>query len=284
MTLREAYNEAKRRLQASGADCPEFDAACVFEKYTGISRGELPLRAGDEATLPEAFWRDIARRQSGEPLQYILGEWEFMGLGFFVGPGVLIPRPETELLACTAIDALRGKKTPRMLELCAGSGCVTISAAEALPRLTAICVELSPGAMGYLKKNIARHGLGDRVEARYGDMLDKSCPDVCGGTFDAIVCNPPYIKSGDIPTLQREIREHEPALALDGGADGLRFYRALGSFARLLAPGGTAACEIGEGQAGEVKKMFENAGLAHVRTQQDLGGIERVVSGTRDCI
>ena len=288
MTLREAYNEAKRRLQASGADSPEFDAACLFEKYTGIGRGQLPLRGHENALLPEEFWRDVGRRQSGEPLQYILGEWEFMGLDFYVGPGVLIPRPETELLAQTAIDALRGKSSPRLLELCAGSGCVTIAVCRTLPDVKSECVEISPDAAKYLDKNIARHGLSERVTARHGDMLDESCIGACCGPFDAIVCNPPYIKSGDLPSLQREVRDHEPALALDGGEDGLKFYRALGSYFALLKPGGTAACEIGTGQEKQVSEIFRNAGLCGVRCGKDLAGIGRVVSGTRgaahDCI
>ena len=280
MTAREAYYEAKRRLIGAGVDDAAFDAACLFEKDTGLRRSDLALRPVENCPGLETLWKDIARLAAGEPLQYILGEWEFMGLRFFVGPGVLIPRPETELLAQEAAGFLKGRQHPRLLELCAGSGCVCVSVAAAVPGCTAEALELSEEAMGYLRRNIRLHALEDRVCAVRGDMLDPAAPARLGGPFDAIVCNPPYIPSGDMGTLQREVRR-EPRMALDGGADGLRFYRAFAPWASRLASGGLAAFEVGAGEAPAVAERMAGFGFRDVTVKKDYSGIERIVAGRR---
>ena len=280
MTAREAYHEAKRRLIGAGVEDAAFDAACLFEKDTGLRRSELALRPAESCPGLETLWRDIDRRAAGEPLQYILGEWEFMGLRFFVGPGVLIPRPETELLAQEAADFLKGREHPRLLELCAGSGCVCIFVAAAVPGCTAAALELSAEAMDYLQRNIRLHSLENRVRAVRGDMLDPAAPARLGGRYDAIVCNPPYIPGGDIAALQQEVRR-EPRMALDGGEDGLRFYRALAPWASLLAPGGLAAFEVGAGEAPAVAELLTGFGLRDVTVKNDYSGIGRIVAGRR---
>jgi release factor glutamine methyltransferase len=278
------YRRAKRMLADAGVESPGFDAACLLEKHTGVARGRLPIVAGEKpGGALGAFWADVARRAAREPLQYLLGEWEFMGLRFAVGPGVLIPRPDTELLAETAVSALRGKERPVLVELCAGSGCVSVAAAVLLPACTVYSLELSDEAAGYLRRNCARHGVEERVHPVKGDMLD---PGACAGLpgkagADALICNPPYIPSGEIASLQPEVARHEPRLALDGGPDGLTFYRAAGSWFSLLHPGGLAAFEVGAGQARAVAALFEKAGLADVRILKDCGGVERVVAGKR---
>jgi release factor glutamine methyltransferase len=279
LTLNEAYFEAKRRLQMAGINNPSFDAACIFEKHTGLKRSHLPLCGGTDAEMPPDFWQNISRRAAGEPLQYIIGEWEFMGLSFKVGPGVLIPRPETELLVEAAIAFLQGRQTRRMLELCAGSGCASIAAAKAVERLEAYCLEYSYDAIGYLEENIRLNEVQNSVHVIRGDMLNfESNCDLPQG-LDLIICNPPYIKSGDITGLQREVKDHEPTLALDGGNDGLQFYRAFAPWVELLQKGGMAAFEVGAGQAAEVAEILSEAGMTDIFIKNDYSGIERVVGG-----
>lgn len=280
MTLNEAYREIKGRLKAAGIDDPAFDAACILLKHTGVPREKLPLCGNDEARVGAEFFRDAERRAAGEPLQYILGRWEFMGLSFAVGPGVLIPRQETELLVRTAAESLRDKAQPRLLDMCAGSGCVAAAAASLVPRLSAVCVELSEDALRYLSLNIRSLHLEGRVSALRGDMLSRDfAAGFAAGSFDAITCNPPYIRSGDINSLQREVRCHEPPAALDGGDDGLRFYRAFAPWVRLLAGGGLAAFEVGAGQAEDAAQILSGFGLMRVFVRDDLEGIGRVVGG-----
>jgi release factor glutamine methyltransferase len=278
MTVREAYREAVRRLKEAGVENAAFYASLIFEKHTGIGRRRVPLEGEKSLGALPGLWEDIARRAAREPLQYILGQWEFMGQNFRVGKGVLIPRPETELLAQTAIDFLCKIKSPRLLDLCAGTGCVAVAAAKALPELVAVCVEKSGEAFFYLNENIALHGLSDRVKAVRADMLEGD--GSFDGRFDAVVCNPPYVRSGDLGSLQSEVR-FEPREALDGGEDGLEFYRAFVKWQGLLRSGGLAAFEVGEGQAGDAAALLERAGIRDIFTVEDFSGIERVVAGFR---
>ena len=212
----------------------------------------------------------------GEPVQYILGDWDFMGRDFTVGPGVLIPRPETEQLAEAAIDYLRKRPECRVLELCGGSGCIAITVAKTLPAANVTVLELSPEAMEYLRANMARHK-ADNVTAVQGDAL---CPPpTIQGPYDAILSNPPYIASGELPTLQKEVRQ-EPAMALDGGADGLDFYRGFNDiYPRMLTPGGLLLYEIGEEQGEAVAALLRNAGLERVAILRDMYGQPRNVLG-----
>jgi len=278
LTFREVYNGAKRRLTKAGIKSPAFDAACIFEKHSGLKRHDMPINGQKEADFNlEDLWRDVDRRTLGEPLQYILGEWEFMGLKFFVGPGVLVPRQDTELLCETALNFLKNRQNPKLLELCAGSGCSAIAVAKLLNNCEAICLELSPKAAEYLKKNIALHNVQNRVKLVMGDMLMFNANE-WSDTFDAIICNPPYIPTADIGTLEREVREHEPLLALDGGPNGLLFYHAALKWLPLLKHGGMVVFEVGLGQAGDVAEILGDA-LADVFILRDLSGIERVVGG-----
>lgn len=278
MTVREAYNEAKRRLLKAGIENPAFEAACLLEKHTGIKRHEIIM--GPDAKVPELcmFWHDIDRRVNQEPLQYILGEWEFMGLQFKVGEGVLIPRPETELLAQTAIDFLKDKEKSKVLELCAGSGCISVSIAIKNLNCEVKAVELSDAALFYLNKNIEKYGLAERVSAVKADALTYNNGNE-NGCFDVLVCNPPYIKTDDIDTLDRNVKDYEPHLALDGGEDGFDFYRKIPEWKSLLNPGGMAAFEVGIGQAQKVAEIMEKAGFERVFIKKDYAGIERVVGG-----
>lgn len=198
-------------------------------------------------------WRRRAGRGAGTVYPGGMGLY---GAGLYVGPGVLIPRPETEQLTEAAIDYLRKRPECRVLELCGGSGCIAITVAKTLPAANVTVLELSPEAMEYLRANMARHK-ADNVTAVQGDAL---CPPpTIQGPYDAILSNPPYIASGELPTLQREVRR-EPAMALDGGTDGLDFYRGFNDiYPRMLAPGGLLLYEIGEEQGEAVAALLRNA-------------------------
>ena len=276
--LRQGERLLRRRARPAPCEDAAFDAFLLLEKVTGISRTAYPLKKNDSPTAEERaeYLSLLRRRAAGEPVQYLLGEWEFMGLPLYVGPGVLIPRPETELLVEQSLELLRGRPNPRILELCGGSGCISIALAKARPDAEITCLELSAQALCYLRRNIARHGVPN-LTAVEGDAL--SPPPEIAGRYDAILSNPPYIAAGQLPALQREVRQ-EPAMALDGGPDGLRFYR---SFHRLyppmLSPGGFLLYEIGEEQGGAVSALLRTAGLQKVQVLRDLSGLDRAVLG-----
>lgn len=276
--LRQGERLLRRRARPAPCEDAATDAFLLLEKVTGLTRTNYPLKK-DEAYAPAeraAYLTLLRRRAAGEPVQYILGEWDFMGLEFAVGPGVLIPRPETELLAETAIEVLRKRQKPRVLELCGGSGCIAIAVAKALPQAEIAVLELSGEAMGYLQKNIARHGVKN-VTAVQGDAL---CPPPSiTGRYDAILSNPPYIASGELPALQKEVQQ-EPAMALDGGADGLDFYRGFnGIYPKMLTDGGLLLYEIGEEQGEAVATLLRAAGLERVAILRDMYGLPRDVLG-----
>ena len=276
--LRQGERLLRRRVGADPCEDAATDAFLLLEQATGLTRTDYPLKKDDCYTPAEraAYLALLRRRSDGEPVQYILGEWDFMGLNFKVGPGVLIPRPETEQLAETAIAFLQGRQKPRVLELCGGSGCIAVAVAKALPNAEITTVEMSLQAMGYLQENIARNGAGN-VTAVQGDAL---CPPPeVAGRYDAILSNPPYIARRELPTLQKEV-QREPAMALDGGCDGLDFYRGFnGIYPQMLAPGGLLLYEVGEEQGEAVAALLRQAGLERVAVVPDIYGLARNVLG-----
>ncbi len=276
MTRQLWWQQATACLQTAGCEDAGFDARCLLEDLGNLPRGHAPddtlLSATQEAALTEA----LKKRASGYPLQYILGEWDFLSLTLSVGEGVLIPRSDTEVL-CEEV-ARRLGETPRVLDLCAGSGCVGLGIASLRPDAAVTAVELSDEALPYLQENIARYS-ALHVTAMQGNVLaDGACfPD----DYDAIVSNPPYIPTGDLCGLQREVR-YEPSMALDGDDDGLRFYRVIADvWSHKLRPGGVCAVEVGMGQAPAVAALFTAAGLKGVEIIPDLAGVQRVVLGYR---
>lgn len=220
-------------------------------------------------------------RAAGRPLQYILGEWPFLGLTLAVGEGVLIPREETELLVRTAAEMLLETEAPFTVDLCSGSGAVALGLASLLPGVRADAVEKYPEAFGYLKLNIEKTGLR-QVSAVTGDIFDPAAA-ARYSNLDAVLCNPPYVRTGEIPGLQREVR-YEPRQALDGGADGLAFYRALAElWLPRLKPGGAAVVEIGEEGGPAVGELFGPL-LEDLRVLRDFSGFDRVVAGRRKSV
>ena len=278
MTRRDWLTQATAALTAAGCEDAAFDARCLLEDLGGLPRGravdDTPLTDGQRMVLTRA----LTQRVEGRPLQYILGQWDFLTLTLQVGEGVLIPRPDTELLCETAARRLQGKSAPRVLDLCAGTGCVGLGVASLTPGAAVTAVELSGDALPYLQENVRRYPALD-VTVRQGDVLADW--DAYPAGWDAILSNPPYIPTGDLPGLQREVR-HEPTMALDGSADGLRFYRVIAEhWCRKLASGGFCAVEVGIGQAADVAALFAAAGLANTEIYPDLAGIPRVVLGRK---
>lgn len=244
--------EIRRRLEKAGITAANFEAA----QLAGLDDTEIEVA--------------LSQRISGRPLQYILGEWEFYGLPFLVGEGVLIPRPDTEILVERALEFLRDKPTASVLDLCAGSGCISVAVAKNSDT-SVTAVELSDTAFGYLKKNIELNAA--QVTAVQDDVLQG-----IEGEFDLILSNPPYIRSDVLPTLSREV-QNEPQMALDGGADGLDFYRAIAlKYKGNITPGGRLMFEIGYDQREAVTELLAAAGYKNIVCFKDYGGNDRVVS------
>ena len=274
VTRRDWLAAATARLAEAGCEDAAFDARCLLEDVGGMPRGRVAddtlLTAEQETALDVA----LTQRAEGRPLQYILGQWEFLTLTLKVGEGVLIPRPDTELLCEVAARQLRGKSAPRVLDLCAGSGCVGLGIASLYPSAVVTEVELSDAALPYLRENVTRYP-DYAVTVRKGDVLaDFAAFD---GLYDAIVSNPPYIPTADLPALQKEV-QREPKMALDGDADGLKFYRTIAEhWCEKLSPDGFVAVEVGIDQAEDVAALFAAQGLENTGIYPDLAGIPRVV-------
>ncbi len=278
MTRRDWWQQATARLAAAGCEDAAFDARCLLEDIGGLPRGHLPDTVMLTEEQTERLEQTLARRAAGYPLQYILGEWEFLTLTLRVGEGVLIPRADTEVLCETAADHLRDVSAPRVLDLCAGSGCVGLGVASLCAGAEVTAVELSDDAFPYLLENIARYPSLAADAVQHDVLCDADC---FADGYDAILSNPPYIPTADLDGLMREVG-HEPRMALDGSADGLRFYRVIADvWSRKLRDGGLCAVEVGIGQADAVAALFCAAGLTDVHTVNDLGGVPRVVCGIR---
>lgn len=277
MTLRECVVDVEKRLSLGGVENFRFETEQLLQSV-GVSK--LTLLTEPQTELSEEIAGEISsrvdRRIRGEPLQYILGEWEFYGLPFKVGKGVLVPRQDTETLVEVAARFLerRGRDERRTLDLCAGSGCIGISLAKTAGA-DAVCVEKFPEAFSYLAKNIALNGV--RVEAVLGDVFDENA---VSGEFDLIASNPPYLTEDDMRILQKEVRS-EPRTALFGGEDGLDYYRKiLAAYPKKLKRGGMLAVEIGIHQENAVCALFKENGFKP-QTEKDLCGVYRVVSGIK---
>ncbi len=280
-TYNDLYIDLRRRLREAGVEADTLEAALLVAHAAGKNYAKLmaDLRLYTSQEVEERAQALAQRRLAGEPAAYIIGSWSFCGLDLTVNESVLIPRSDTEVLVETALD-LSGKSDSslRILDLCTGSGCVGIALARFLPDSRVVLADVSPAALRVAKENIRRCGLGTRALAVGADVLHSPSPQL--GSFDLIVCNPPYIPAREIPTLDASVREHEPHLALDGGEDGLRFYRAiLGGWKSLLRQSGWLCFEVGETQAGEVEKLMRLAGLRSIGRAKDSAGYDRVVYG-----
>lgn len=262
MTREELVKLIEKRLLDKGFESSRFEAQQI---------AEMALRCDNAALVAEQM---TEKRLSHYPLQYILGEWEFYGLPILVGDGVLIPRQDTETVVDVALNLLKGQKSPTVFDICAGSGCIGIALAKKL-ETKAYFFEKSEKALQYLKKNIALNKIDGEILAC--DAL-KADLEEFQGTADIIVSNPPYIKSAVVPTLDIEVG-HEPKMALDGGDDGLVFYKAIAEkWKQSLKKNGIIVFEIGFDQADEVAEILQKNGYKNIKITNDLCGNPRVVS------
>lgn len=264
------------RLLSGGVEDAAFDSDNLVAFALKMTKTEMLINFDREvdSESENRIFSLADRRISGEPLQYIIGEWEFYGLPFYVGDGVLIPRADTEILVDNAIEFLKTRTNARVIDLCSGSGCIAISVKSHLPDLSVLAVELHEKAMGYLNRNVERNGV--EIDVIKADVLAE--PNGFE-KFDAILTNPPYIETKTVETLSREVKK-EPITALDGGEDGLVFYRAIAkNWLPLLKNNGRIFAEIGEDQAAAVTEIFENHGF-ECKTVKDLNGHDRVIIGT----
>lgn len=281
-TWRGLARSLRETLRRGGAFDPDRAAWELTGFVAGLSRAEL-LRDGACPAPPEAAARLdalAARCLAGEPLAYLLGEWEFYGLPLDITRDVLIPRPDTEVLAERAIAAARRFAAPRVLDICAGSGCVGLALAAQAPAAEVVLGELDERALSVCRRNIRRSGLGERVTAERLDALRP--PPAAVGGFDVLVSNPPYIPTAELDALDASVRDYEPRVALDGGADGLEFYRSICARWRdSLRVHGRLLFEVGFGQAGAVAELMRASGFGGIERIPDLSGIPRVVAGER---
>lgn len=271
-------NRVRGALAEYGVENARFEAEQILVK-AGISKQSVMWepREGVDPECEKRAEEFLKRRLSGYPLQYLIGEWSFYACDFKVGEGVLIPRQDTETIAELADDFL--KKRPenkrKVLDLCAGSGCIGIVLAK-FRNADVMSVEKSEKAFGYISGNAALNGVSDKVTAVCGDIFSKDVQQKIGGDFDVIVSNPPYLTGSDMENLQREV-SFEPKEALYGGADGLEFYRRMiPEYIGRLKSGGLFAVEIGIGQDADVSKIFKKYGLSP-QVKNDLCGVKRVV-------
>ena len=280
-TYNNLYLDVRQRLLEAGVENAQLEARELVCAASGKSREQyyrdMALYASD--AMEEKLDQLVQRRIAGEPVAYIIGEWEFYGLTLSVNQDVLIPRMDTEVLAERAILLARAAgEGARVLDLCAGSGCVGLAVATNVPQCRVVLADLSEAALKICKQNIRRCDLNARVTCVQADALQP--PDGALWDFDVIACNPPYIPTGDLAGLDPSVRDFEPRSALDGGPDGLDFYRAVASqWGPALRLGGSLLFEVGIGQAPDVENLMTEHGFTDIQSSQDTQGIWRVVEG-----
>ena len=280
-TYNDLYMQARNTLRDHGIEGYTLEARLLVATAAGKTTQELlrDLSLYTTGEMAEKVAALVERRVAGEPVAYITGSWEFYGLPMIITPDVLIPRMDTELLVDAAKELLNGRKMDaRVLDLCCGSGCIACAIGHELPAARIVAVDLSARALEIARKNVALNRLSSRVICMQADAT--AAPPMSMGQFDLVVSNPPYIKSAEMRQLDPSVRDYEPAWALDGGKDGLKFYKSIIKHWKfVLAPGGYLLFEVGEGQAESVKEMMLTGGFRSVSSKLDTLGVERVVIG-----
>ena len=273
---------ARDTLIQAGVPSPQADAEWTLAHVLECSRSELLMLAHQPLTPAQnATYRNLIHRRANRiPLQHLLGNTEFYGLSFHTSPDALIPRPETETLIEAVFKHLNTCTNPRILDIGTGSGIIAITLSKSLPESRVIATDISRKALRLASQNARLNGVADHISFLQTDLLT---PFATPESFHAILSNPPYIPSNAIDTLQPEVRDCDPRLALDGGCDGLDFYRKIiPASIPLLAPGGLLGLEIGHDQADAVTQLIERQmGLTHIATHTDLSGYPRVVLAQR---
>jgi release factor glutamine methyltransferase len=280
-TYNNLYMDIRQELHRSGIDAATLEARELVAFAAGKTRQELlrDSRLYVPQDVEERARALMRRHLAGEPLAYLIGEWSFCGMDLDVNESVLIPRTDTEVLAEQAIGFVKTLDEPRVLDLCAGSGCVGLAVAKFCPGSHVVLGELMEDALRVCRQNIRRCGLTAQVMPWQVNALDGPPPRF--GEFDCIVSNPPYIPDGDIAGLDVSVRDYEPMTALKGGDDGLDFYRAISDKWRTaLHPGSRLYFEVGIGQADDVLRIMRAQGFGDIEVVPDTAGIPRVVYGT----
>ncbi len=281
ITYNDLYLDVRQQLRESGVEASTLEARELVCFGTGKSREEL-ARDSRLYASPERetqVRRLVERRMAGEPVAYLIGEWEFYGLPLDISQDVLIPRADTEVLAEQAIAYIQTLGECRVLDLCAGSGCIGLAIATQAPRARVVLGEIDDSALKICRQNIRRNGLSARVMPIQTDAREKPARSL--GEFQCIVSNPPYIPTGDIAGLDASVRDYEPHMALDGGADGMEFYHSITEqWKEALAPGGRLYFEVGIGQADPVLRLMRSQGFGDLQIIKDHHKIPRVVLGT----
>jgi release factor glutamine methyltransferase len=278
MTLWEIYKKGLKILKQSNISDYKTDVLCIFQDVFKINRQNLifckNFEVADNKKINK-FFKMLHKRKKNLPLQYILGYWYFMDIKLSVGKGVLIPRNDTEVLVTEGIKSVLNLKNPQIVDLCSGSGAIAIALERNLqnnPKITAI--EISKKAFFYLEKNIS---LTKSAVIAINDNIFDFCQTFADDSIDLIICNPPYIPTKIIKKLAPEI-QFEPQIALDGGIDGLDFYKLIcKTWTKKLKPGGNFAFEIGIGQYIDITKILNNFGFFNIKIKKDINNIERVI-------
>ena len=281
-TYNNLYLDTRARLRKAGIEGAQLEARELVCYAADKTREELyrDMMLYTTGALEERVEELVQRRLSGEPVAYIIGEWEFYGLPLDITEDVLIPRSDTEILAERGILKVREAGAGcRVLDLCAGSGCVGLAVAANAPECRVVLGELSEGALRLCKQNVRRNGMNSRVSCMSVDAME--VPSTALWDFDVIVSNPPYIPTEDIKGLDVSVKDYEPHMALDGGTDGLDFYRCIAEkWKKALRLNGTLIFEVGIGQAPDVEQILAENGYTDIKTTEDTQGIWRVVEGT----
>lgn len=282
-TLGRLVRHLRAGLEQAGKPDAALEARLIVEQATGTTRADVIVDAGRPVVAADAAraLSMLARRLAGEPVHRIFGAREFHGLRFALSPGTLEPRPDTEALVDLALPFVRAAADRRgkclILDLGTGTGAVALALLVQEPRATATATDISPDALATAAANADMSGMGSRFRAVQSNWFD-----AVDGRFDLIVSNPPYIATKDIASLAREVRDHDPLAALDGGADGLDAYRAIAAgSAGHLAEDGVVAVEIGIGQAPTVEAIFAGCGLQPTARADDFGGVLRALAFNR---
>jgi release factor glutamine methyltransferase len=281
LTLVKAWTAAKDRLKDAGIDQPSIDARLMLEVAANVTRTEIVTDPYRELTEAQVATLDeyLARRSRREPVSHIIGRKGFWKILLQVNRDVLTPRPETEVIVDEVLKAFPEQMPFSMLDLGVGSGTILLAVLAERPAAKGLGVDASSEALAVARDNAANLDLNTRAALMHGDWT----AGLADGNFDLVVSNPPYIPTAVIDTLEPEVRDHEPRLALDGGADGLDAYRLLApEILRVLKPGGMFAVEIGYDQSQAVEALFNQAGAREVRTVKDLSTHDRVVIGVKN--
>ncbi len=273
MTILDLFRYCKEKL--SFTDSPEFDTICIFEDLLDIPKSKIYFNDIEATDKQIKIVKNVVnRRENGEPLQYILGKWDFYDLTFNVGKGVLIPRPETEMLVDFALEKLKNIKSPVIYDLCAGSGCIGLTIAYHRKDAKVYLLEKENSALSYLKSNKEKHNLNNACVIQ-GDLFDIDFSEI--PQADVILSNPPYIPANEIDGLQKEV-QFEPVTALDGGTDGLDFYRCIAKkWISKVKTNGFIALECGEEQSEDIINIF-NDNYSEKQVIYDFNNIDRIVT------